>query len=154
MEWTDEFSVGIPEIDTQHQTLAGCIALVETAVTTQQRWSAVHSALGRLADFARIHFAVEESLMRIHRYPALERHVVEHLAFTDQLRQLQESSLRVDVSEEMVTFLRAWLHQHVMTSDKHYAAHMPTVGVVTKVPVRRKNADSADDLQPATSKRR
>ncbi len=104
----------------------------------------MHSALERLADFARIHFAVEESLMRMHRYPELERHVIEHLEFSDQLRQLQASSLRVDVSEEMVTFLRAWLHQHVMTSDKHYAAHMPTAGVVATVPVQRHSADSAD----------
>jgi hemerythrin len=133
--------------------LAGCIALVETAVTTQQRWSAVHSALGWLADFARIHFAVEESLMRIHRYPELERHVVEYLEFADQLRQLQESSLRVDVSEEMVTFLQKWLHQQVMTSDKHYAARMPTAGVVTRVPIRRKNSGSTGSLTIVKPKR-
>ena len=137
MEWKEEYSVGIPEIDAQHQTLAGCIALLETAVTTQQRWSAVHSALVRLADFVRIHFAVEESLLRIHRYPEFERHVREHLEFADQVRQLQERSLRVDVSEEMVAFIQNWWHEHIMTSDKHYAAYLPTAGVVTVAPIRR-----------------
>jgi hemerythrin len=137
MDWKEEYSVGIPEIDAQHQTLAGCIALVETAVTTHQRWLAVHSALVRLADFVRIHFAVEESLLRIHRYPELERHVREHLAFADQVRQLQEKSLSVDVSEEMVAFIEEWLHEHIMTSDKHYAAYLPTAGVVAAGSNRR-----------------
>jgi len=152
VDWKEEYSVGIPEIDAQHQTLAECIALVETAVTTQQRWSAVHSALGRLADFARIHFAVEESLMRIHRFPEIERHVREHLEFADQLRQLQERSLRLDVSGEMVAFIQKWLHEHIMTSDKHYAAYMPTAGVVTVVPIRPEATGPEDGLAITTSK--
>lgn len=154
MEWKEEFSVGIPEIDAHHQTLAGCIALVETVVTTQQRWSAVHSALGRLAEFARIHFAVEESLMRIHRYPEIERHVAEHLQFADQLRQLQEGSLRVNVSEEMVAFIRKWQFEHILTSDKRYAAHMPTAGIVTKVPNRRKDSGPTNGPKISKSRRR
>jgi len=152
MEWKEEFSVGIPEIDAQHQTLAGCIALVETAVTTQQRWSAVHSALVRLADFVRIHFAVEESLLRIHRYPESERHVREHLEFADQVRQLQERSLRADVSEEMVAYIQKWWREHIMTSDKHYAAYLPTAGVVTVAPIRRNHTGSTEGLAIAKSR--
>jgi len=146
MEWNDAYSVGIPEIDAQHQTLAGCIALVQTSVTTQQRWSAVHSALVRLADFVRIHFAVEESLLRIHRYPEFERHVREHLEFADQVRQLQERSLRVDVSEEMVAFIQMWWHEHIMTSDKHYATYLPTASVVTVAPIRLENLGPTNSL--------
>jgi len=59
MEWKDRFSVDLHEVGAQHQTLAGCIVLVETAVTTRWRWSAVHSALRPLAGCARIHFAAE-----------------------------------------------------------------------------------------------
>lgn len=130
MEWKDEFSVGIPEIDAQHQTLAGCIALLEDAVTSQQRWLAVHSALVRLSDFVRIHFAVEESLMHIHGYPELSRHIDEHRQFAAKLTALQAGSLRVDVSGEMVAFIQKWLREHIMTSDKHYAAYLPIAGVV------------------------
>lgn len=133
MEWKDEFSVGIPEIDAQHQTLAGCIALVQDAVKSQQRWSAAHSALVQLADFVRIHFAVEESLMRTRGHPELGRHIREHMDFADELRRLQEGALRVDVSEEMVAFIQTWMHEHILTSDKHYAAYLPTAGVVRTV---------------------
>jgi len=151
MHWKDENCVGIPEMDARHRTRAGCIALVGTAATRQQRRSAVHSAFVRLADFVRIHFAVEENLMRIYRYPEFERHVREHLEFCDQVRQLQERSLRVDVSAEMVAFIKRWRQEHVMTSDKDFAAYLPSEGVVTMAPTRRATTRPTDRLAIATS---
>jgi hemerythrin len=136
MEWKEEFSVGIPEIDEQHQTLTGCITLIEEGITNQAPLWAVDLALVRLQDYVRIHFAVEESLMRIHRYPELQQHVREHLQFADELKKLQEKSLRVDISRETTAFLEAWLHEHIMTSDKHYAEYLPKARVATVVPIR------------------
>lgn len=132
MDWKNEFSVGIHEIDEQHKVLVDCISLIEAAVTQQQRWSAVHSALGRLVDFARIHFAVEESLMRIHDYPGLEKHIEEHRQFSSGLKALQEKSLKADVSQEMAAFIQKELYEHIMTSDKHYAAFLPRAGVAVR----------------------
>lgn len=123
MTWKEEFSVGIHEIDEQHKILAECIATIERAVVGQERRSAVHSALGRLAEFARTHFAVEESLMRIHDYPGLEEHINEHWQFSEALNRLQVQALTADVSQEMVAFIRAWLDRHVITSDKLYTSH-------------------------------
>ncbi len=126
MKWTKEFSVGIQEIDEQHKTLADCVTAIEQAVAGRERWLAVHSTLIRAADFARIHFAVEESLMRIHAYPGLEEHIVAHRRFSEHLVELQQKALTVDVSEEMINFIRGWLELHVPTHDKSYAAHFLT----------------------------
>lgn len=123
MKWTEELSVGIQEIDEQHKTLADCVTSVEQAVLGKQRWIAVHSALIRAADFARIHFSVEESLMRIHAYPGLEEHIVAHRRFSEYLAALQQKALSADVSEEMIAFIQGWLEMHVPTQDKPYAAH-------------------------------
>jgi len=133
MKWKQEFSVGIQEIDEQHKTLADCVTSVENAVIGRERWLAVHSALISAADFARIHFAVEESLMRIHAYPGLEDHTLAHRRFTDHLEELQHKSLTVDVSEEMIVFIRGWLEIHVTTQDKHYAQHFLMRTGVTRV---------------------
>lgn len=123
MKWSKEFSVGIHEIDEHHRTLWECIASLEEAVIGRERWSAVHSALIRLAEFARIHFAVEESLMRIHDYPGLEEHIHEHWQFSEALKSLKKKALTADVSQEMIDFIRGWLDEHVITSDKRYALH-------------------------------
>lgn len=126
MKWTKEFSVGIQEIDEQHRTLADCVTAIEQAVAGQERWLAVHSTLIRAADFARIHFAIEESLMRIHAYPRLEEHIVAHRRFSQHLEELQRKSLTVDVSEEMIDYIQGWLETHVPMHDKPYAAHFLT----------------------------
>lgn len=123
MKWKNEFSVGIREIDDQHKTLADCVTSVELAVDGRERWLAVHSALVRALDFSRIHFAVEESLMRIHAYPGLEEHIREHRKFSETLMKLQTRTLTSDVSEEMISYLRGWLEAHVTEHDKPLAAH-------------------------------
>jgi len=58
-----------------------------------------------LSDYVRIHFAVEESLMRIHGYPEFAKHLDEHRAFAFDLHRMQEKSLKADVSEEMAATL-------------------------------------------------
>jgi hemerythrin len=123
MEWSQEYSVGIHEIDEQHKTLVECVSAIEQAVGQIERLSAVQLALARLARFADIHFSVEESLMRIHDYPGLHEHVQDHLRLSERLRVLQEHSLKADVSQDMIEFLRNWIEMHVRTHDKPYAFH-------------------------------
>ena len=123
MKWSKEFSVGIQEIDEQHETLADCVTSIENAVKGRDRWLSVHSALIRAADFARIHFAVEESLMRIHAYPGLEAHIAEHRRFSNHLDELQRKTLTVSMSEEAIAFIQGWLETHVFSHDRPYASH-------------------------------
>jgi hemerythrin len=139
VEWKAEFSVGIAEIDEQHRTIVDCIALLQDAVTARERWSAVNAALTRLADYVRIHFAVEESLMRIMGYPELARHAEEHNHFAAALRTAREESLRRDVSDETLALIHTWLRNHIAGSDKSYAAYFrevvtpPSPGTVARI---------------------
>lgn len=123
MKWKNEFSVGIQEIDEQHKALAECVTAIENAVKGRDRWLSVHSALIRAADIARIHFAVEESLMRIHAYPGLEAHAAEHRRFSNHLDELQRKTLTVRMSEEAIALIQGWLETHVPNHDKLYATH-------------------------------
>lgn len=130
MKWKEEYSVGIHEIDAQHKLLVDCISRLRESVNKKEKGLAVHFTLVQLADFARIHFATEESLMRIHQYPELEEHIQEHHQFIAELHALQEKALTADVSREMAEFLVTWLAGHIMTTDKRYASFLPRAGVV------------------------
>lgn len=123
MNWKDEFSVGIHEIDEHHRALSDCITSLEEAVAGREGPSAVDCALDRLDNFARIHFAVEECLMRILEYPELVEHSYEHFRFSDDLKKLQEKALNAEVTQQSIAFIGTWLRDHVMTSDKQYALH-------------------------------
>ena len=122
-----DFSNGIPENDERYKVLVECISHIEHAVTTQQKWSAVHLALGQLRHFASIHFAVDENLMRMHDYPELAQHAGEHRNFLSDVEALQQMSLRADVSAKMIAYLKNCLEQHAITSDRRYAAYLRQV---------------------------
>ncbi|MEW6163922.1 MAG: bacteriohemerythrin [Pseudomonadota bacterium] len=122
---------GIEEIDAQHEVLFDCLARLEHSITQEERWSAVHFALVQLSDFARIHFAVEEALMRLHAYPSFAAHVAEHHGFTAKLHELKETSIRADISNEMIAFLREWLVHHIGGSDHAYVPHLRTAPLAT-----------------------
>jgi hemerythrin len=128
VNWIDSYSVGIVEIDDQHKTLMRCIGSVEQAIQAGEGWSAVHATLLTLAKYVDIHFAVEESLMRIHAYPEIDAHVREHLQFRENLKLMQGKVLREDTSGEMVAFLKGWWSGHILTRDKHYGCYLPRLG--------------------------
>lgn len=124
--WKDEYSVGIDEIDSQHKVLINCISTLEQSIADadeKRRWMAIHYAIVQLSDYTRIHFSVEESLMRIIGYRGCDAHIAEHRRFVTYLRDVERKSISHDVSEdEIVTFLRGWLVKHILNDDKLYAA--------------------------------
>lgn len=129
---TDKLLTGITEIDAQHEVLFDIVARLEKAVTSEDRWSAVHFGLVELAGYVNIHFAVEEVLMRLHGYPDLEAHIVEHRRFSAELSDLEENSVRrIDISATMLAMLRAWLINHIGGADLAYVPHLRTAPVVT-----------------------
>ena len=124
MEWKKEYAIGIEEIDEQHMRLTEGVSRVEQAVSGAEGWSAVHGALGRLANLAKMHFIVEESLMRIHDYPLLEEHADEHRLFYADLIAVQERSLTTELTPKRVEFLQRWWDAHFQAYDKPYAFHV------------------------------
>lgn len=131
MGWTDNLLTGIHEIDQQHQVLFDVVARLEQAVTSDDKWSAVHFALVELTSFVNVHFAVEEALMRLHGYPGLEAHISAHRAFSSDLVGIKQLSIREDVSSEMTNMLKDWLVSHIGVVDKDYVSHLRTAAVVT-----------------------
>ena len=128
MKWGKEFSVGIQELDQQHSVLADCVTALENAIGAKERWISTHSAIIRTANYARFHFAVEESLMRIHRYPLLETHIAEHQRFSNYQEELQTKSLTATMTQEAIAFIKGWLEQHVRAHDQPYAVHFRAHG--------------------------
>lgn len=130
MGWTDTLLTGIEEIDDQHQVLFDVLARLELAVSSDDKWSAVHFAVVELTNFVNIHFAVEEALMRLHGYPDLDAHIAAHKAFSADLNEIKHHSIREDVSAEMTTLVKNWLVGHIGIADKAYVPHLRSAPVV------------------------
>lgn len=130
-EWSDRFSVGIPSIDAQHQTLFGMAAELLTAMSNGRGKAVTGKILDRLVQYTATHFAHEERLMRLHDYPDLPAHKAQHDALTQKVLHFQSEvrSGRATVTIQLLQFLKSWLVQHIEGSDKEYAPFLKNKAV-------------------------
>ena len=129
IEWNESLSVGIQEIDEQHKVLVNLLNELHEAIRHHHGREASVEILNRLADYTRIHFTVEESLMRILAYPDYEAHKGHHEDLIGQMQDLQERMNHGDaVSFELLHFLRNWLTNHIMEGDQRYVEHFLSRG--------------------------
>jgi len=138
VEWTDELSVGIEEIDEQHKVLVGLVNEMHEAIQRHHARDVVRRVLDQLASYTKTHFVVEESLMRILNYPDYEPHKQEHDTLIAQIEELQQKldAGKASVNFELMHFLKVWLTKHIMESDKAYSAHFINAGANPKLQQR------------------
>ena len=139
MHWKKEYSVGIEGIDKQHRVLLDYFTLIEDSVESDGSWSSVHFILVQLRDFARIHFAVEETLMHMFGYPGAADHIGQHQGFFAKLKEIEQQSLTTDVAKDTVKFLHGWLLRHILGEDMGYARHIANgaLPILTNTPGRK-----------------
>ncbi|MDR2208025.1 MAG: bacteriohemerythrin [Azoarcus sp.] len=124
LQWSDQFSVGIPEIDEQHKTLFDLINMIHTGILDHKGTAACVEVLNELVDYTRVHFGLEETLMRVSKYPEYEDHRGLHRELVSEVVVLQEKihSGKAAISFELLYFLRTWLTKHILGEDMKYAA--------------------------------
>ena len=131
VQWSDELSVGIEEIDNQHRILVDLLNELHRAIVEHRGSEAAHRILGELLEYTRIHFAVEESLMRILGYPEYEEHKHHHELLLNEVQELSQKleAGKKSVNFELLHFLKMWLTKHIMEEDRQYTSHFLAKGV-------------------------
>lgn len=132
MDWQDEYSLGILEIDNQHKALLRSFSVIEETLRLDQGWSNTHYAIVELIQLARVHFAFEEALMRMFGYPESEAHKKDHQHFMVKLDSVERLALNKSSEAEMVQFLRDGLMTHMLNSDKGFADYIFSGAQVVK----------------------
>lgn len=126
MQWTEKMSVGIPELDGDHRQLIRVINQLGASYDDEARRSAVRQSLFALRRYAEFHFAREEKVMAVCRYPGLEEHKAEHCDFVARIqdlnRRFDEDPKRTAevVNDALLAFLKDWLNHHILIEDKAY----------------------------------
>ena len=122
IEWTDALSVGIEEVDQQHKALVGMLNDLTAAIHEYHGSAEARKTLDRLAEYTRVHFATEEGVMRLIRYPGFEVHMNQHEHLISEVVSLQEKldNKQASVTFELLHFLKVWLSKHITESDKRF----------------------------------
>lgn len=128
--WDEKYSVGIPEIDKQHQQLFTIANDYFEQKEKQQSPELEERILKDLLDYTRQHFNYEEELLQKNGYPYYAEHVREHLAVFSQITAFSRSAagslnLQANTNKQNVAdFLIKWLSHHIVEKDHNYAAFL------------------------------
>ncbi len=121
-EWTQDLSVGIDEMDTQHKKMIDIINDFHAMADSGDDREAVKKALQAMYEYGKMHLSVEEALMAKYDYPYLDKHKKMHNYYCEQLNEYRDNLekgkkiLILDLS----IFLKGWLENHIAETDKRY----------------------------------
>lgn len=129
--WDQKYSVGIAEIDQQHQKFTAMLDMLFESVEAGRPKGVLTDILKELTAYAGYHFETEEQLMIKHRYPQLGAHQREHEAFRTKILEFQKSFLagKETLTIDVVKFMTHWLADHIMTTDKKYCPFFNSKGI-------------------------
>ena len=131
MEWNDAYSVKIFSIDSQHKNLVALVNNLNSAMRQGKGKELMSKVLQDLISYTKVHFKTEEDLMVKHTYPEYEAHKKEHDDLTakvlDFYTRFQSGNTFITV--EVMNFLRDWLVNHILGSDKKYGPFFIEKGV-------------------------
>lgn len=132
IEWTQEFAVGIEEIDEQHRTLIGMINALDGSTHSDAGPETMRRVLAQLSDYVRDHFALEERLMGGGGCSPdlIARHFSEHAYFRSVLKDLSADfeAGRRNVTVALIEYLVHWFLHHIVVVDRAMAAELNTAG--------------------------
>ena len=111
IEWSDQFELGIEEVDNQHKRLIQLTNELHTAMSEGNAQEFLGELLHQLALYAVSHFATEERLMRQYSYPESEPHIDAHRMFVEKVGDFENglTAHRFFISIDILNFLKNWI---------------------------------------------
>ncbi len=120
IQWTPSLSVGVAEIDAQHQELFRRAERLIVALRAGDR-SEVGPLVTFLTEYVIQHFEAEEREMRATAYPGYEDHKLAHDRFREDFAAMVQDFERKGptalVALTLHNWLSDWLRRHVGTVD-------------------------------------
>ena len=131
IKWQDEYSVGVKELDEQHQNMLNIINTLLIGQKDEYDAIKLSETISSLIHHAYIHFATEERYLVQTNYPDIKTHVLEHVGF---IMKTLELSLKVkegtkDNRLELLRYLKGWYSSHVLGSDRLYIPILKANGI-------------------------
>ncbi|MBT8147523.1 MAG: bacteriohemerythrin [Gammaproteobacteria bacterium] len=126
IEWRDEFSVGVPDVDHEHQELIALINDLHAAMSSGDSDITVMDFLGEIYAHVSAHFALEEKIMRDQKYDQYAEHKADHEDLLDELRDImddyEENAYFSD--DAFAKSVEKWFTDHFRNRDARLHKHL------------------------------
>ncbi len=123
LEWSQELSVHIPEIDAEHKHFIELINALNEAIAERMSLSEVRKRMQDVIDDALGHFEHEEALFIEWDYPETAQHVQAHAAATSIFLGIKQNIAQSEDNDEWAEAglkVRQLLVDHLLNEDMKY----------------------------------
>ena len=127
LAWDDSFKIGIPLIDERNQRFMEIAAKLEELNAVKRKkeedFDSIGESLADVMEFARMHFNEEEKILVGKQYPEVNQHRQDHKQFVKKMMTFRRlfSEEPVQVTDDVVAYVREWLPAHIKEQDSRYA---------------------------------
>jgi len=132
LEWSDKMLLGIPSIDAQHKQLVEMLNELYAGFKAGTAKNLMGPVLDRLVQYTATHFQHEEAFFEQTGYPEAKHHKLEHANLVKKALEVQSkynSDHNSVLTQDVMAFLRNWLVDHILGSDKRYVPHLKSHGI-------------------------
>lgn len=125
LSWNDKLSVGVVEIDRQHQHIMDLINAINEEVHTGRSYQQFAPMIDSLLGYVEYHFSYEEKCLIANGCPDYAAHKKGHEQLLAELREWSEkvANCRGEQLKELMTILRLWFPGHILAADKKHARY-------------------------------
>jgi hemerythrin len=126
IKWRDSYNTGVEAVDLEHRKLVTLIEAMHTSIRDKEPKDSIERVVNEIVDYTQSHFVNEELLMHNEQYPQFADHKVEHQNLIEEVDVFKERLLSnfPDGRQDLYRFLREWLINHILESDKKFAAYV------------------------------
>jgi len=127
--WTDEFALGIEEIDEQHKKMLAIINKLFDLFTENKDGDQkeIDKIIKEMADYAVYHFETEEKYFDLYGYEKTKEHVGIHDQYRAKIEDWQKrygENHDREIFFEISEFLNNWWTWHINNTDREYVPFM------------------------------
>jgi len=128
--WSRSYSVGVSQMDSEHQRLIDIINNLYTAMRSGRSKDAIGTILDELVDYTKTHFAHEERLMKESNFAGFDEQKRAHESLISQVQEIQgKYRSGTALGQEVMSFLKNWLVSHIQGMDKRYGPVLNKKGI-------------------------
>lgn len=129
LEWQDDFSVEVQEIDDQHKKIIGFINSLSENLGGPAIAQIQKNILREMTEYAQYHFETEEKYFDLFDYEDSAEHKMSHDTYEHTVGEFEKRLAILDSNNDndcasftldLTGFLEDWWVGHILHSDKKY----------------------------------
>lgn len=126
ISWSNDMSVGNSMIDGEHRQWIAIINKLGDAMKDGAADAVMGEIIAELAAYTTKHFRDEENLFSKTAYPNIDAHKAKHKFLVDKIDGLRKEhqSNQIALGVKILNFLKEWLVEHIMKTDKTYMKYI------------------------------